>query len=208
MKNYLAIDTSSNYMTVVCVLNGKRTETFLPDCTMQHSPKLMLAVDDTLKRAGATLADFDFFACVVGAGSFTGIRIGISTVKAFCSATGKPSLPITSFALSAYNNTERKEKILSLVDALHGYYFACGFEDGKEILAPSYLSEDEIKKLQADDSYRLCSVEKLPIESEIFSPVDGLFSAVEFLSKEEENFGELKGVYVRKSQAEIAREGE
>ena len=56
-----------------------------------------------------TLGDCDFFAAVVGAGSFTGIRIGISAVKGFCAATGKPALPITSFDVAAYNTIDSED---------------------------------------------------------------------------------------------------
>ena len=103
---------------------------------MKHSVLLMQAVDETLKKADMTLGDCDFFAAVVGAGSFTGIRIGISAVKGVCLATGKPALPITSFDTVAYNALDG-EKILCLVDALHGYYYACGYEKGEVTLAPA-----------------------------------------------------------------------
>ena len=100
---------------------------------MKHSVLLMEKIDEAFEKLQMTAKDCDFFASVIGAGSFTGIRIGISAIKGFCLATGKPSLAVTSFDTLAYNAIDGagKEKILCLVNALHGYYYACGYEKGE-----------------------------------------------------------------------------
>ncbi|MBQ8886015.1 MAG: tRNA (adenosine(37)-N6)-threonylcarbamoyltransferase complex dimerization subunit type 1 TsaB [Clostridia bacterium] len=206
MKNFLAVDTGSKYMTVLAVKDGKRTAIFEPDCSMRHSVKLMNAVDEVLKRADASLEDFDFFACVVGAGSFTGIRIGISTVKGFSSSTGKPTLPVTSFDLAAYNVKEARGesgKILVLCDALHSAYYACGYdEQNRVILSPAYLTENEVLALK-EEGFLLVSLEQVPMETRLVDPAEGLYKAAVALSEQVEKFGELNALYVRKSQAEI-----
>ena len=128
MKNFLAIDTSSKYMTVLAAKDGKTFVSYVPDCAMRHSMLLMGEIDKVLSEAELSLNDCDFFSAVVGAGSFTGIRIGISTIKGFCLAAGKPSLPVTSFAVAAYNAIDG-ERPLCLVDALHGNCYVCGFDE-------------------------------------------------------------------------------
>ena len=139
MQNFLAVDTSGSYLTVVAVKNGKAFSSFIENCAMKQSTLLMSAVDEVLKKADLSLSECDFFASVVGAGSFTGIRIGISAVKGFCSACNKPSLPITSFDVAAYNGIDTQGKILCLVDALHDCYYACGYEQGKVCFEPDTL---------------------------------------------------------------------
>ena len=173
---------------------------------MKHSVTLMTAVDETLKKADMTLADCDFFAATVGAGSFTGIRIGISAVKGFCLACGKPSLPVTSFDVAAYNAIDKDAgRILCLIDALHDSYYACGYENGEVILSPAYLTEEEVLAL-AKEGYALRSTSELPVstkaEVEIASPVEGLANAVRVLA-DKGAFGELTALYVRKSSAEL-----
>ena len=187
-------------MSVVAVKDGNAFCSYLPDCTMKHSVLLMQTVDETLKKADMTLDDCDFFAAVVGAGSFTGIRIGISAVKGFCLATGKPALPITSFDTVAYNALDG-EKILCLVDALHGYYYACGYENGEVVFAPAYVSEEEVLALK-EQGYTLVSTEKLDLQTKIVSPIDGLHGATVALAKKGA-FGELDALYIRKSSAEL-----
>lgn len=202
MKNFLAIDTSCDYLTVILRKDGETFTCFLPDCAMRHSVSLMPAVDELLQKANAKLEDCAYFAAVVGAGSFTGIRIGVSAVKGMCLAYGKPSLPITSFDVAAYNAIDRK--ILCLVDALHDCYYACGYENGEVVYPPAYLTEEEVLTLA--DEYSLYACAPLPIGEKtkltVVDPVKGLEKAALCLS-EKEQFGDLIPLYVRKSSAEL-----
>ncbi len=204
-KNFLAVDTSGNYLTVLAGKNGEVFSVHLPDCAMRHSVSVMPAVDEALKKANMTLAECDFFAAVVGAGSFTGIRIGISVVKGFCLAYGKPALPITSFDIAAYNGIDAGEKLLCLVDALHDSYYACGYEGRKIVYPPAYLSEEEALAL-ANEGYALRATGETPIQAKaevkLVDPVEGLRAAIEAKASEEA-FGELTALYVRKSSAEL-----
>ncbi len=199
MENYLAIDTSGSYLSVVAVKNGEAFSSFLPDCAMKQSVLLMGEIDRVLKQAEMTVDECDFFAAVVGAGSFTGIRIGISAAKGFALACGKPTLPVTSFDTLAYNAIE--EKTLCLVDAMHGFYYACGYENGKVVFPPAYLSEAEALSLAKAEGYTLYAGAPLGVEAKIVDPAEGLRKAVEAL-KAQGAFGELTAVYVRKSSAE------
>ena len=206
MKNFLAVDTSCNYLTVTAVKDGEVFSTYIPDCAMKHSVSLMNAVDETLKKANMNASDCDFFAAVVGAGSFTGIRIGISVAKGFCLAYNKPALSVTSFDVAAYNAIENKQKILCLVDAMHDCYYVCGYDEKGEICyAPAYLTEEEVLALAAD-GYILRACAPMPIcekiNVEIVDPAVGLQNAAELLS-EKNAFGDLTALYVRKSSAEI-----
>jgi len=203
MKNFLAIDTSNNHLAVLAAKNGKVHSVFLPDCAMKHSVSVMPAVDEALQKADLRAEECDFFAAVIGAGSFTGIRIGISVVKGFCLAFDKPALPVTSFDVAAYNALDGK--ILCLVDALHDCYYACGYTDGKITYAPAYLTEEEVLSL-VQDGYAPVSCTRLPLEEKtavrLVDPCKGLEKAVLALA-EKENFGELTALYVRKSSAEL-----
>lgn len=202
--NFLAIDTADRYLTVTVKKNKEYFSTFLPDCAMKHSVSLMEAVEKTLSQADMRLEDCDFFAAVVGAGSFTGIRIAISAVKGFCLALKKPSLAVTSFDLAAYNRVNG-EKLLCLVDALHDCYYACGYEKGEVSYAPAYLTEEEVLAL-AKDGFTLCACSPIPLaekaDVKIVDPVIGLQKAVTALS-EKNKFGALEALYVRKSSAEL-----
>ena len=203
-KNFVAVDTSGNYLTVVAGKGGEFFSVSIHDCLMKHSVSVMPAVDEVLKKANMSLEECDFFSAVVGAGSFTGIRIGISIAKGFSLAYNKPSLPITSFDVSAYNRVD-EGKLLCLVDALHDSYYVCGYEKGEVVYPPAYLSEEEVLAL-VKEGYTLCGVGEMPISAKAevkpVNPVEGLKQAVCALA-EKQAFGELTALYVRKSSAEL-----
>ena len=214
----MAIDTSGNYMSVVARKNGEVFSAFLPDCAMSHSVLLMETIEEVLQRAKMRLDECDFFAAAVGAGSFTGIRIGISAVKGFALATGKPTLGVTSFDTLAYNAIDGSAggssgrsvggsgKILCLINALHDCYYACGYENGEVVYAPAFLTEAEVLEL-VERGFSLVASGELPITSkanvQIVSPLAGLQNAVIALSQKENAFGSLTALYVRKSSAEM-----
>lgn len=124
----LAIDTSSKICSVA-VLDDNEVliEKHIDDSTT-HSQKLMPMINDILKTCKLDLSDFDLFACSIGPGSFTGVRIGVSTVKAFCDVTNIPVASVSSLEGLAYNSLDSnfKESIIcSLIDAKNDNVY-CG----------------------------------------------------------------------------------
>lgn len=200
MSNFLAIDTSSRYLTVLAVKDEKTALRHLPDCAMQHSVVLMDEIDKALKEVNLAPAGCDFFAAVTGPGSFTGIRIGVATAKGFALATGKPLVSVTAFNLIAYNVNIKKFYII--IDALHSHYYVCGYENGQISLPPCYMNADGVKNLDAP----LYGFEQIPLEN--YQKIDiknCLYPAVCALKNGAS--GEMHALYVRKSQAEEARSG-
>jgi tRNA threonylcarbamoyl adenosine modification protein YeaZ len=200
VKNFLAVDTSGGYLSVVARKGETVFSSLTEDCAMKHSVLLMEKIDEAFNALSLTPAECDFFSAVVGAGSFTGIRIGISAIKGFCLAENKPALPVTSFDLMAYTRVDT-DKILCLIDALHGFYYASGYENGEVVYPPNYISEEEVLRLKKE-GYRLLSTEKLSFDTMVVDPKKGLENAVCALEKKNA-FGELTALYIRKSSAEI-----
>ena len=89
--NYLAFDTSGSYLTVLAKGKGEKLVK-IEECTHSHSVILMPEIEKCLFEVGLKLEDIDLFACSVGPGSFTGIRIGVATAKAFAYALSKKVL--------------------------------------------------------------------------------------------------------------------
>lgn len=190
--NFLGVDTSSEYLTVIAA-KGERSETrFIKDCLRNHSVRLMDEIGSALSALSMKPSDCDFFAAVTGPGSFTGIRIGISTVKGLCLGTGKPALAVTSFEVLAY--AEKDEKLLTVIDAGHGCLYAAGYEGRKLVIPPAYRSKEEAEAF-VKEGYR-------PVDWKSSDPAADFFKAVR------ENFlnvrpaKELAALYLRKSSAE------
>ena len=201
--NYLAIDTSGKNLTIVICKDDEIFSYFDSECGVSHSISLMVELEKLIKKADFDLNRADFFAVCVGAGSFTGIRIGVATVKALCFSYNKKFLAVTSFDTIAYNMTSGKN--LAVIDANHNGYYVCGYDGLKEILPPSYVTGETLKELQ--EEYTLLSFSKLKnFDSKIVDIEKGLISAI--LNKKQDACSDLDvltPLYVRKSQAEEGR---
>lgn len=197
MTDFLAVDTSSKYLTVVAKKGERTVVNHLPECAMKHSVILMDEIENTLEEAGLSLNECQFFAAVTGPGSFTGIRIGLSTVKGFCVGTDKPSVGVTSFELIAYNVNSRVPFGVA-IDAMHGnYYFQSFTQDGARLTEPAYLSADEVEKT----GLPVYGFEELPLPRYTkMNAGDCLLNAVE--RAKNKGVSVLHALYVRKSQAE------
>ncbi len=93
------------------------------DPQLSQSASLLSDINDILEEAGASLAQVDLFACASGPGSFTGLRIGIATLKALAASlkrpcVGIPSLPAIAYAAGSSSAT------VSLLPAGRGEVFA------------------------------------------------------------------------------------
>ena len=197
---FLAIDTSGRALNVVAVNGERRVLECRDDCAMRHSVLLMDVIDGALAKARLTPHECDFFACVVGPGSFTGIRIGISTVKGFCAALQRPALGVTSFAALAYN---AEGKALAAIPAGRDFYYVCGFAEDKRVsLPPVYVSGERLARLA--EEYPVYAYAPLPVPYTKADPAAGLLRAVEGAG--EEDFGDISAFYLKKSQAEEERE--
>ncbi len=197
---FLAIDTSGKHLTVLAYLDGRVEKSYLPDCALSHSVRLMDEIDGVCSHAGVTPREFDFFAVVVGAGSFTGIRIGIATVKGLCFACDKRALAVTSFDTIAY--AEKSGVLNAVVDAGHDFVYLASYNEARALTrVPAYLSAKEALCFEGT----FACAEKTCIDCKQVDPSEGLLNAV--LAKQEELIGaeELVALYIRKSSAEESR---
>ncbi len=125
----LAIDTSSNICSTAIVEDGKVICEMHNESEKEHSQTLMPMIKKMMDSNETKLEDIDLLACGVGPGSFTGIRIGIATIKAFSDAKNIPMVGIESLEALAYSALIKKGKkdckILSMIDARNeNVYFA------------------------------------------------------------------------------------
>lgn len=100
----LAIDTSTIFGGVAIMddLNGLIIEIRL-NIKSTYSERLMTTIDYSLNTSGHKLNEIDVFAIAIGPGSFTGLRIGLSTVKGFAYSTGKPIVSVPTLEALAYH---------------------------------------------------------------------------------------------------------
>lgn len=201
--NSIAVDTSGSHLTVILIKDGEVFKEFIPNGNLKHSVTLMPIIERVLEKAGVSISEIDNFSAVIGPGSFTGIRIGVSTARAFAYCFKKPVLAVTSFDVLAYN--KRSGKRLAVIDAMHDNFYAAGYDGDNIVLSPRFISRDEVIALSSEYEV-LSSTDLEGVRVTKVSLDEGFLNAV-LAKRNEYSFDSevLTPLYVRKSQAEEGR---
>lgn len=139
--NILMIDTSGPACGVAIMADGRLVYEAELTHKQTHSQRVMPMVDAALQMSDMTLEDMDVLGAVVGPGSFTGVRIGVSTVKALAHAAGKPCVAVDALEALAANVIAFDGVVCPILDARAQQVYGAMFKDGKRVL------EDVVEKL-------------------------------------------------------------
>jgi tRNA threonylcarbamoyladenosine biosynthesis protein TsaB len=125
----LALDTSTRSCSVAVSLDGKPASEVSALSHRTHSLHLMDMVRDALALAEVGLKEIDGFAVSIGPGSFTGLRIGISTAKGLAFAAGKPCVGVSSLEALASVCLPWPDRICVLMDARKGEVYTAVYQE-------------------------------------------------------------------------------
>lgn len=131
----LAIETATRAGTVAVARGRNILSSQVGDATVSHSANLIEMIEKVLQDAGAKLSDIDLFAAAVGPGSFTGLRIGLATVKALAICTGRKVSSVSTLAAIAQASQSTGD-VISLLPAGRGEVFAQRFSTEKGSVTP------------------------------------------------------------------------
>lgn len=136
----LAFESSARAASVALVEDGRLLSQYSQCSGLTHSRTLLPMAEDMLKNAELTLDRVDRFAVAHGPGSFTGIRIGVSTVKGLAWAADKPCVGVSTLEAMAWHGVSAGGLICPVMDARRGQVYNSLFriENGK----PLRLCED------------------------------------------------------------------
>lgn len=188
------MDASTKNLYVIILKDGKVFGGRFEDCLKLHSETMIPRIDKVLIQSGLTLRDIDIYACGIGCGSFTGIRVAISTVKGLNAACPKKLVQVNTLETFAYTNDGRKE---ILMDAGGGRWYYAAYENGVEAVKPAVLSGETAELVKNSDG---CE-----IFDEDADLTQRLVDAVCFKIARGEYCAALRPLYLRKSQAEELR---
>lgn len=160
----LAVDTSGP----VCGVALKKDDAILYEAAAvnkrTHSASLLPMISEALNRCALTVRDVDLFAAVTGPGSFTGVRIGVSTVKGMAHGAGKPCAGVNALQALAAGVAAADMLICPIQDARAGQVYGAAFLAG---MPPTRVADDMAAKLglyletvleAAKDGRKLCFV--------------------------------------------------
>lgn len=139
----LALDTAAQSCSVAIVDDGSLLAELTRVNSTTHSRHLMDFINTVCSLADLKAEDVDGFAVTIGPGSFTGLRIGISTIKGLAFSLGKPVVGISSLDALAWQCAQSAYLICPLLDARKKEVYACRYrfenneliKDGSEKVA-------------------------------------------------------------------------
>ena len=206
----LCIDTSSKLCGVGIFENEKLIDKIELNNGLTHSETLMPILKQILEKNSLVLKDFDLIAIDIGPGSFTGIRIGVATAKAFSDSLTIPCVGIDSLEILAYQIKE-PSIVCSAIDCKNdNCYFALYELRNNEYIileAPSAKTKQEVTDL-LDSKY---SNKEIKFVGDAFSSkslfnhlsVENLnLAALKKFTRNNFHGEEILPLYLKKSQAE------
>lgn len=152
----LGIETSSTVASVALMNKDVLLGEVVVNSTKTHSQKLMPILDQLLKNCGVTIKELDLIGVSTGPGSFTGVRIGISTAKGLAHPFNIPLVEVSSLEGMGYNMPQVKGLICPIFDARRDLVYTRVMkwtEEGIETLIEdeNILIDELIEQLKAYD---------------------------------------------------------
>jgi tRNA threonylcarbamoyladenosine biosynthesis protein TsaB len=129
----LGIDTSTGCGSVGLIDGDETLCEHLPNVPVTHSERLLSSIEYVLKASGCSVRDLDGWAISLGPGSFTGLRIGVSTIKGLAFATQKPVAGVPTLDALASQISSTPYLICPILDARKGELYASfyRYEEGE-----------------------------------------------------------------------------
>ena len=141
----LSVDTSTAACSIVLSEDGELTGEINTESEETHSVRLLPGIETLLQGCGCTIRSIDAFAVVCGPGSFTGVRIGLTTVKGLAESLAKPTIPVTAFEAWVEKFPEQQGVLVPVIDARRGEIYSAVYSRGAE--ATELLSPGKVEKV-------------------------------------------------------------
>lgn len=154
MSTILGLDTTSRHSSLAIHQDGELLveHNFISQNTLSSS--LIPLLDFILGNLGLTLEQLDAIGVSTGPGSFTGIRVGLSTLKGLLFGRSLPVVPVSALEAWAYKCQDMRQRVISLIDARRKEVYVGGYdfseESGKEVLMPQLASVTDLEVLLKD----------------------------------------------------------
>lgn len=121
------------------------------DSGLRHAQRVLPATDLCLREAGITLNELDLLTCASGPGSFTGLRIAMSTIKGISSALKVPFVAIPTLDCLAADWEDACPIVLPVLNAHRGQFYAAIYERGTR--KSGYLDLPLVELLRLTDTF-------------------------------------------------------
>ena len=156
MDKIILIETSTALCSVALAENGVVTAYRESSAPKAHASLTAVFVQEVLSERGLVLGDCDAVCVSKGPGSYTGLRVGVSTAKGLCFGSGKPLLAVGTLDTLVAQAEGEYKYIIPMIDARRMEVYACVFENGAQITETEPVIVDE--NSFAEDRYKGCLI--------------------------------------------------
>jgi tRNA threonylcarbamoyladenosine biosynthesis protein TsaB len=220
----LALDTTTPAGSCALAVDGSVVREEASDVSLPPATRLPLDLMTLLEHTGVALGAIDVFAVATGPGSFTGLRIGISTMQGLAFAAGKPLIGVSGLdALARVADREAAgRQIATWVDAWRGEVYAALYMNGVETGAPVVAKPEEILDKLANQPTILIGDGALAYQEKVLqhlgrhalaeNPAPLLAGTIATIAGDIASKGAyapphaVRPLYVRRTDAELARD--
>ena len=220
----LGIDTATMISGIGVVEEDQVLADFRYNVKLTHSEVLLSHIDQLLKGLCLGVRELDGFAISIGPGSFTGLRIGLATVKGLSFASGKPVMGVPTLDALAFLSRGCKYPLVPILDARKKQLYYAVYHtriDKIERKTPYFVMDllglvkkipqevafagpevkvfrSELKKIMGKKAHFIRGEKNLPSGAAV-----AYLGWEKFKRNEKENLSSLVPIYVRKSEAEL-----
>jgi tRNA threonylcarbamoyladenosine biosynthesis protein TsaB len=139
-----ASDTSTKSLSIAICRDEELIGGMTERTGVTHSQTYMPAILELLKDNGMHFSDIDLFACTVGPGSYTGIRIGVATTKTMAYASRKGAIGVSTLETLAFAQQGEGRLVCPILDARNRRVFSGGYLSGDPVLSEANRSIEEL----------------------------------------------------------------
>lgn len=133
----LMIETSTECCSVALSAGSRILASHVDETPRRQSAMLAPYIADILEEAGLKATDLDAVAVSQGPGSYTGLRVGVSTAKGLCFGAGVPLVGVDTLRILALQADGRFDRIVPMIDARRMEVYAAVFDASGRKLAPT-----------------------------------------------------------------------
>lgn len=144
----LGIDTSTSWGTIGLIAGKHILCEYSLEGKSSHSERILKTIDRVLGDCGVSIGEIDGFAISIGPGSFTGLRICVSSVKGLAFATGKPVAGVSTLDALAHNARYFPDLICPMLDARKGEVYAALYRNAEKGRLTKLVPEMAIKPVK------------------------------------------------------------
>src|SRR5687767_10771942 len=138
MSLILNIDTALDTASVCLANKGEVLHLVVNEFPKDHSGWLHPAISELLQKSGYEIRDLSALAVSIGPGSYTGLRVGLSTAKGFCFALNLPLITIGTLQMMAYSvKDENADLLCPVIDARRNEVFTAVYDKNLEPVLPA-----------------------------------------------------------------------